>query len=72
MAKTIKEEDVVTSKPMTVLHLTKRDGWMCIDEYEIPDAILKKYGKVVSKSDPDIWRVISTKLESRARELYEI
>jgi hypothetical protein len=43
-----------------------------IQEIEIDDAILKKHGKVLSKSEPDIFPSFLRSVERKARELFGI
>ncbi|MGZ3796478.1 MAG: hypothetical protein ACXVB1_08940 [Pseudobdellovibrionaceae bacterium] len=41
-------------------------------EYEIPTAILKKYGKVVDKTNPDIFAIFLNNATKKFRELFGI
>ena len=43
-----------------------------IDQYEIDDAILKKHGKLVSKSNPDILSTFLHNIERKARDIFGI
>lgn len=43
-----------------------------IEEIEIDDAILKKHGKVISKSEPDIFSTFLINFERKAREIFGI
>jgi len=43
-----------------------------IDEIEISEDMLKKHGKVVNKSQPDIYQTFLSNIEKKAREFFGI
>ena len=43
-----------------------------INEIEISEDILKKHGKIVSKTMPDIYQTFLSNIEKKAREFFDI
>lgn len=43
-----------------------------VTEYEISEANLKKHGKLVSKTEPDVFGTVMANLERKAREILGI
>ena len=61
-----KEGEVVN-----VLLFSKEEGWFVLSEYEIDKAALEK-GKLISKTEPDIFPILVESLIKKARSLFGI
>lgn len=55
-----------------VLTLTVEEGAYCMTEYEIPQDVLKKHGKKLSRSEPDIFAILVNHMTKKAREVLGI
>lgn len=68
MAKKEEKEQEMTS----VFVLSKEDGWFVLNEIEIPKDLIIKNGKIISKSEPDIFPIFIEHLIKAAKKFYGI
>lgn len=68
MAKPIK--DKIETCRVVLPH--REAGWFCFTEYEVPVDLLEKEGKVISKTNPDIFSVFTGQLIEKARNIFGI
>lgn len=55
---------------VNVLNFTKSEGWFVMNHYEIPNSILEKYGRLVSKTEPDIFAIFKEHVINKIRDFY--
>ena len=55
-----------------ILRPHREEGWFCLSEYEIPVDLLEKEGKLVDKTNPDIWSVFENHFIDKARKIFQI
>lgn len=81
MAKSSKANLAAVEEPtkMVKLQTIEKDmsygGWAVafrFVEREIPEEILEKYGKVISKSEPDLFDIVWNQAERKMRDNFEI
>lgn len=53
-----------------VIYPHKEEGWFCFTEYEIPLSMLQNYGKVISKTNPDIFAIFKDQVTYKIRDLF--
>lgn len=68
MAKPIKDKQ----ETVRIVLPHKEEGWFCFTEYELPKDILESEGKVISKTNPDIFSVFTGQLIEKARNIFGI
>jgi hypothetical protein len=54
------------------LLLDREEGWFIFKEIEIDESILEHQGKVLSKTNPDIFPIFKDQLIIKAREIFGI
>lgn len=59
-------------KVVKLLAFSVKDGAYGMVEYEIPEDVLKKQAKVISKTEPDIFAVFVNNITKKSRELLGI
>ena len=67
----VKNEKEEVQQTSRVLEFSRADGWFVLSEYEIPTAQLKA-GKLISKTEPDIFPILVEHLIKKARSLFGI
>jgi hypothetical protein len=60
------------SGPVKILLLDREEGWFIFKEIEIDESILEHQGKVLSKTNPDIFPIFKDQLIIKAREIFGI
>lgn len=55
-----------------VIAFYKDHGAYGLYEVELPKAVIEKHGKLISKSEPDVFAVLVTHLTKKAREIFGI
>ena len=60
------------SGPVKVLLLEREEGWFIFKEIELDESILENNGKVIYKTNPDIFPIFKEQLIVKARELFGI
>jgi hypothetical protein len=60
------------SGPVKVILLGREEGWFIFKEVEIDDSILEHHGKVVYKTNPDIFPIFKEQLIAKARDIFGI
>lgn len=48
------------------------DGWFCYKDYEISKDVVEKHGKLVDKSNPDIFAIFLGQVTRKLRNLFGI
>jgi len=67
-----KKSEIKKSGPVKILFLDKEEGWFVLKEIEIDESILENQGKVIFKTEPDIFPIFKNHLVSKAREIFGI
>lgn len=68
MAKPEPKEDV----KVKVMYLFKEEGGYGVQEIEISKSVLDKQGKVLDRSNPDIFAICLNNITKKCRDLFEI
>lgn len=55
-----------------VLHIKRKNGWFCFEEFEISEKVFEKNAKLVDECDPDILPIFMSKMERKIREIFGI
>ena len=55
-----------------VLRPHREEGWFCFTEYELPLELLEKEGKVLNKTNPDIFSVFKDQVIEKLRNIFQI
>ena len=67
MAKNQKSEP---PKLVRVVYPHKEEGWFCFSEYEIDEAVLLSEGKLLSKTNPDIFAIFKDQVMWKIRDIF--
>lgn len=65
-----KDDTDVSSETVKLLGFTKSEGWFVMNEYEIPKSILEKHGKLIHKTEPDIFAIFKEHVINKIRDFY--
>lgn len=67
-----KPQTDIPEEKIKLLAFTKAEGWFVMEEYELPKSVIEKYGKLVSKTQPDIFAIFKEQVISKIRDFYGI
>lgn len=72
MSKETKSPKAPQSELVSVILPQRSEGWFCFTEYQIPLAVLEKEGKLVSKTNPDLFAIFKDQMIWKVRDLFNL
>jgi hypothetical protein len=64
------EEKPAEKEMINILAFTKAEGWFVMQEYQISKDMLEKHGKLISKTEPDIFAIFKEHVINKIRDFY--
>ena len=65
------EPKALSGQNTKVIHLIKKDGGYGYVEIELPQEVVES-GKVLSRSEPDIYAIFVNEMTKKTRDIFEI
>lgn len=72
MAKKMEPLKEHQSNLVKVIKPHREEGWFVFTEYEIDEEILETHGKVIHKTNPDIFAIFKDQLVNRILSIFEL